>query len=311
MKQKIYILIFVFGVFSLPDVLSQEKESAEISLEEYSDAFQENFFEALRESGIENYDKAINFLLECKKLDPENEVVDFELGKNYLKLSQYYKAEDYILKAVEAQPENIWYLEMLLEVYRIQNNTEKSIEVANRLAAKNIRYKENLVMLYAKVKDFDKALSLLDELDKELGTSELRKRQRFRFSILKQNQVNTTTSVQKSPANTIQIKNPFEELKKQIETLIAAGAYAKLLKVTDDAIESYPSQASFYYANGLANNKTGKYQKAISSLESALDFLIDDLNLENSIYKELAFAYRALGNVKKANEYLGKERKGS
>lgn len=39
---------------------AQEEESAEISLELYSDEFQEYFFEALKQKGIENYDKAIN-----------------------------------------------------------------------------------------------------------------------------------------------------------------------------------------------------------------------------------------------------------
>ncbi len=310
------ILTMVFiGVFLTPmNLISQEKESAEISLEEYSDEFQENFFEALKNSGIHNYDKAINFLLECKNLQPENEVVDFELGKNYLKLNQYYKAEDYILKAVEAAPDNIWYLDALLEVYRIQNNTLKSIEVAKKLAAKNIKYKENLMMIYARSRQFKEALMLLDDLDEELGVSKKRKDLRVYFTTLlvsNKEEERKKTLVLESNNNTSFKKNPLQTIQKEIDELIENESYEELIEITEEAIELYPSQSSFYYANGLAQNKTGKYKNAISSLETALDFLIDNTNLENNIYRQLSYAYTSLGNTKKANEYLKKERKGS
>lgn len=315
MNGKIHIFLIIFVVFLTTEfVMAQEEESAEISLEAYSDDFQESFFEALKQSGIENYDKAINFLLACKKLSPKNEVVDFELGKNYLKLNQYFKAEDYILKAVQADPDNIWYLDALFEVYKIQNDTQKSLEVAKRLATKNVRYKENLVMLYAKSKSYEKLLTLLDEIDRELGPSEARKNQRYYYAKLLENQNKAAANNKKiviAATNTIAKENPLENIQNQIENLLATGDYKKLLEITSEAIETYPSQPDFYYANGLALNKTGKFKDAILSLETALDFLIDNIALENKVYKELAFAYNALGNTKRANDYLKKEKKGS
>ncbi|NAS31672.1 hypothetical protein GTQ40_11865 [Flavobacteriaceae bacterium R38] len=314
MRQKVYILALVFGIFIIPyAAIAQEKESAEISLEEYSDAFQESFFEALKQSGIENYDKAINLLLECKKIQPYNEVVDFELGKNYLQLDQYYKAEDYILKAVNANPENIWYLDALLNVYKVQNNTQKSIEIAEQLAAKNTSYKENLIQLYAKSKNYERALALLDEIDKELGVSENRKRQRFYYTTLiksQEREARNETAIVNSK-NVIIKENPLETIQKQIDKAIENANYQELLTISNEAIESYPSQSAFYYANGLAKNKIKRYKEAISSLKTAIDFLIDDEVLENKIYKELASAYNAIGDAKKANEYLKKGKKGS
>ena len=61
-------LLFVFTLFALPiQGKAQQRDmniedSSEVFLEEYSDTFQENFFEALKQKGIENYDKAINLL---------------------------------------------------------------------------------------------------------------------------------------------------------------------------------------------------------------------------------------------------------
>ena len=48
----------------------EEQESAEVYLEEYTDEFQENFFEALKQKGIQNYDRAVDLFLKCKQLEP-------------------------------------------------------------------------------------------------------------------------------------------------------------------------------------------------------------------------------------------------
>jgi len=42
-----------------------------------------------------------------------------------------------------------------------------------------------------------------------------------------------------------------------------------------------------------------------------LDFLIDDIELGNNIYRELANAHTILGNSSKANMYLSKIKSGS
>ena len=75
----IYLMLLMLGIG--PVVWAQEEESAEISLEAYTDTFQEKFFEALKEKGIENFDRASALLQECKQMQPDNPVVDHELAK--------------------------------------------------------------------------------------------------------------------------------------------------------------------------------------------------------------------------------------
>ena len=85
MKRRGYIFIFALGLVLIPgpsyaqENEFKEEESSEVFLEEYTDEFQEKFFEALKQKGIENYDRAVNLLLECKRLDPNNSVLDHEL----------------------------------------------------------------------------------------------------------------------------------------------------------------------------------------------------------------------------------------
>jgi tetratricopeptide (TPR) repeat protein len=285
--------------------------NADVFTEEYTDEFQEYFFEALKQYAIENYEKAIIALEECKKLQPDYAVIDFELSKNFLELRQYFKAEDYMLKALEAEPENVWYLEGLFSVYKAQNNTSKAIEVATRLSEKNVKYKENLVRLYMRSGQYVKALKLLDDLDAEYGKTTIRRNQRIRLRAMKNYDEELEEALLKNKLqNTKNTQNPLEALKADIDNLMEEADYNSIEQLTDEALESYPAQAELYYLNALAKNKLKKYKEAIETFEMALEFAIDNTSLENKIYKQMVLAYSALGNTKKSEEYNRKIKKG-
>ncbi|XLS29334.1 tetratricopeptide repeat protein [Flavobacteriaceae bacterium M23B6Z8] len=308
------VILAVFFVLLVQHEVCYAQEispNASVFTEEYTDEFQENFFEALKQYAIENYEKAITALEECKKLKPDYAVIDFELSKNYLKLRQYFKAEDYMLQALNAEPNNLWYLDGLFTVYEAQNNTRKAIEVATQLADKNNRYKENLVLLYMRNGDYDESLKLLDELDQELGITTRRRNQRIRILAMKNYDSQVENEVEENNSSKkVSIENPLETIRNDIKELSKLSDYKSIEKLTEEALETYPAQAEFYFANGLAKNKLKKHKDAISSLEMALEFLIDDTDLENQIYEQMILAYTALGNTKKAEEYNRKSKKG-
>ncbi|NNK10272.1 MAG: hypothetical protein HKP08_02920, partial [Flavobacteriaceae bacterium] len=106
----LFKLVLLMAVIMPFRGIAQVEESAEISLEENTDEFQELFFEALKQKGIENYDKAINALLKCKEIDPQSHVVDHELAKTYQLNNQFALAQEYALLALNSQAENLWYL---------------------------------------------------------------------------------------------------------------------------------------------------------------------------------------------------------
>src|SRR5690606_15644296 len=135
------------------------EESADVTTEEYSDDFQEHFFEALKQKGVENYQRAADEFLRCKKLDADNEVVDYELGRIYIKLRQYDRAEEYLLQAVEKRAE-LWYLDALFGLYELEGETDKAIAIGKRLADSDSQYKENLVRIFANAGRYEEALLL-------------------------------------------------------------------------------------------------------------------------------------------------------
>jgi len=138
-------------------------------LGDVEDKFQESFFEALKQNGIENYQRAVDALLICEKLDNSKTVVYYELGKNYIALKNFGAAEDALKKAVSKEPENEWYLDELYEVYNLQGNTDKAIKTVEQLVKYHPDYRQDLAELYIKTKKYKDALKILDDLDKEFG----------------------------------------------------------------------------------------------------------------------------------------------
>ena len=169
MKNKILILLsFLMGLIVLPNhsYAQQEKieveDSAEVFLEEYSDDFQEKFFEALKQKGIENYDRASNLLLDCKLIDSDNIVLDHELAKVYMADKKFLLAKEYSLNAEVADPGNEWYLHTLVDVLQKQGNSID--DVKDNVPYGHKKLKENLALIYFKMRNYRASEMVLKDL---------------------------------------------------------------------------------------------------------------------------------------------------
>ena len=301
LKWVIYILgIVIFSQLSY----AQEEESAEVFLEDYTDEFQETFFEALKQKGIENYDKAINLFLKCKKLDSTNNVVDFELAKSYLANKQYILAEQYGIDALKSEPENFWYLNAVVEIMQKQGRPMEMIK--GQISFDNIKLKENLALIYYQKKNYQESSNILKELKDSSFKEALGLKIKDSLDRPKSDdEIKPVPPVQNTNLN------PLLKYKEEIGELILNKNYSSLIIKAEEALEEFPSQPYFYFAKGMGLNRSGKQKEATEVLETALDFLIDDIELGNNIYRELANVYTFLGNSSKANMYLSKIKSGS
>lgn len=136
------------------------------------DNFQEYFFEALKQKGIENYQKSVDALKKCILIDDSDPVLYYELGKNYKALKNFGDAEDALKKAVSKSPENEWFLDELYDVYIQQNDMDKALKTVKQLVKFHPDYKQDLASLYIELKKYKDALKLLDEMDEQLGYSQ-------------------------------------------------------------------------------------------------------------------------------------------
>ena len=170
-----------FGMLLFPFRVSAQAEPDDIALAE--DKFQDNFYESLKQKGIENYDKAVIALEKCLASQPENAVVNYELGKNYLSLKEYKKAYDYFLKASILDPKNKWYFVGMYDVCYQTRDYNQAITIVNKLVEFDVNYKEDLASLFMYTDQYDKALTLISELDESVGKTP--QRDAYKLSIRK------------------------------------------------------------------------------------------------------------------------------
>jgi len=444
LKHLLFILLTLAGpIFTGTEIYAQDEEEPTDDLGNVSDAFQEQFFEGLKQKGIENYELALAALRKAEmaaKDDPVNTaVVQFEMGKNYAKLKQYEDAEQMFNQVMTSQGERLDVLEALYDVYYEEQDYTAAIPLVEKLIRFDGDYREDLANLYSLTSQYEKALSLLDELDEDWGESAVRnalRRQIYKatgdtegaitnleknidknpkkeqdylnliflyseqgdtekaFETAKellQNQpdsklvhlalykfyldegdienalnsmnfVFSSSEIEKeskyrvlsdfigfateNPEYESQLEGVVEEFSEEnsgevYEQLggyfLTKGEKAKALRFyergmikdpdnyslvkntlllqiefskfedvarsSEEALEIFPAQPLLYLMNGVANIQVGQLEKAIESLETGIDYLLDDAKMEKDFYEQLSIAFDKKGDASKAANY--------
>ncbi|MAN58920.1 MAG: hypothetical protein CMC08_03695 [Flavobacteriaceae bacterium] len=180
MKSSTYfLLLLIGGAFFLPKAISaQEVDDATDDLGNVTDAFQEHFFEALKQRAIENYELALTALSQAEgatKGDTHlDAVISFERGKNLMALERYEGAEQSFMEVRKIEGDRMDVLEALYDLYYLEQDFEAAIPLVQKLMQQDEDYKEDLANLYSRTGRYDKALQVLDELDQTWGESDYR-----------------------------------------------------------------------------------------------------------------------------------------
>ncbi len=165
-----------FAIIQQPE----DKNNATVNsdLGEVNDAFQEYFFEALKQRGIENYRKSNEALQKCLSIDNSKAVVYYEMAKNFYSLEEFQKAQPNFQKALDRKPKDENILRDFYENEIASVDYESAIKILQKLIKINSKYREDLADLYILSDRYDSALLLIDSLDNQYGKNEYRTRLR-------------------------------------------------------------------------------------------------------------------------------------
>lgn len=180
--KRLVLYALLYGMFCVPNssVAQKETDNEVVTLD---DGFQDYFYEAIKQKCMENYDKAIEALEKGKAIEPENPIVYFELGKNYLAQKKYKDAYDSFEKVTKIDSENRWAWVGMYDVCYETHDYNQAIIVVEKLVTFKEDYKEDLMSLYMNTQQFGKALDLINELNEKFGKTE--KRELYKADILK------------------------------------------------------------------------------------------------------------------------------
>jgi len=290
-------------LFSLGSIVAQEEGSAELFTEEYTDKFQDVFFEAIKQKGIENYDRAEALFLEAKKLDPINPVIDHELAKVLFMTSQYPRAERYALDAVRARPEEYWFVQTLMEILDKQSKIPEAYP--EELPLELSEFRMNLATWYLGQKKWDKA-------EEQLAPLPSSKRVRLMKAQISRSRLNEESN--KAVAREKQTPSTEEgsvaAYDQELREFLEEEDWKSAEELSQEALERYPLQPFFYYANGISHMRQGRTLEAIRILEEGEGVLLGDSEIALLLYSALAEAHTELGNMEKAKKYQSKLKKG-
>ena len=164
MKKTTFITFYIlFITFSFGNYIYAQENPDAVALEE--NQIEENFYEALKQRGIENFDKAIVAIQKCIEKEPQNAAFHYELGKNFLSEKNYVEAENSFNKAIEIDNQNRWYINGLYDIYYKTKDFQKAIPVVQKLIKFDPNMREDLVSLYMNTNQKENALSLLKEME--------------------------------------------------------------------------------------------------------------------------------------------------
>lgn len=168
LKRQIIRLLFL-GLLSCTQFVGAQVNPDDIAMK--NDEFENYFYESLKQKAIENYDKAIAEIQKCIALQPKNAALYNELGKNFLSLKNYPEAQRAFDKAIELNPKERWYWNGLYDVFYETRDYNSSIRVVQKLIEFDKKFQDDLVSLYMYTQQFDKALFLIEEMEKTVGLS--------------------------------------------------------------------------------------------------------------------------------------------
>jgi tetratricopeptide (TPR) repeat protein len=279
---RFWMLLFLgFSTLSIAQDKPEDTKPKKLIFEDY-------FYEALKQKGIENYDIAIQNLQKCLAFDIEPATIYYELGKNYAALKDISKAYQNYETAAQKEPNNQWIWVAIYDLDFETKNYQKGLLTLEKLIAIEPKFKEDLVSLYMKTKQFDKALMLINELNETSGKSS--KREYYKLQILSKGkyqdteiqnlieQIDANPTEESNYENLIYLYSKQNEVEKVFETA---------QKLQENVPNSEFAQLSLFKT--YIDNKDGK--KASEALEIILSSKKVDSKFKHRVFNEfLIFA---------------------
>lgn len=138
-------------------------------------AFNYLYVEAVRLKLLGNMGEALKYFEQCLILNPLSDATYYQMAQIVLGNGDLANGRNYVKKACDIQPGNLWYNMLLAGIYHQQNNLDSAIICYER-TVKAYPEKENLQVslakLYSQNKNYDKARNLLGKLDEKHGVNE-------------------------------------------------------------------------------------------------------------------------------------------
>ena len=228
----------------------------------------------------------------------------------YTKNNEDAKAFEIVKKLEKAIPNSEWAQVSLFKIYLDGNDAQKAITAMNVVLASSkidskIKHRMlNEFLIFTQknpqyAPDLEKAVATFNndtsvDVNKEIGKFFQNKKQWDKAVLYYEK------SAQRGVGDTLETNLLL------FQSYVEQKNFSSLAPKAESLIETYPSQAQFYFYAGLAYNQLKQFKKAKDYLEMGMDYVVENKELEINFNLQLGEAFNGLGDFKKKDLFFSK-----
>ncbi|QZK88969.1 tetratricopeptide repeat protein [Flavobacterium sp. CHNK8] len=228
----------------------------------------------------------------------------------YTKNNEDAKAFEIVKKLENAIPNSEWAQVSLFKTYLDGNDAQKAITAMNVVLGSSkidskIKHRIlNEFLIFTQknpqyAPDLEKAVATFNndtsvDVNKEIGKFFQNKKQWDKAVLYYEK------SAQRGVGDTLETNLLL------FQSYVEQKNFSSLAPKAESLIETYPSQAQFYFYAGLAYNQLQQFKKAKDYLEMGMDYVVENKELEINFNLQLGEAFNGLGDFKKKDLFFSK-----
>jgi tetratricopeptide (TPR) repeat protein len=281
-KQPIYTLsiyTILLVAISASSVLGQKDRISESEVN-----IQKIFIEANKEKLLGNDEDAIILFAEVIRKQPTNGAAAYELAKLYNKTGDKSKAISYAQKAVENEPNNIWFITYYAEMLSEKGDHDAAATLYQNLTVQfptQYDYYFEWAYMLIKAAKMDEAIEVYDELENKTGVNEKTTKRKYSLYLAIGKNKKAEAELQKLinafPSEVSYYQLLAEYYDQQGEKEKAKAIYQKMLIINPDDAVANLALAETFKDSGNEEKYLTSMQELFKNPEVNIDMKISEL----------------------------------
>ena len=271
----IFILVILLGFSFVAEAQKRPRTKGKVSTQKSQPSDREKlnyemaFFNGLRQKALGNLESAAEEFLKCIKLDGSKAAPMYELAMIYCEFSQYSDALFFIQSASEIEQENIWYQQLLADVY-VRNQKYKAAIITYKKLLKehpgNEEWHFQLASAYLLDKQLRKAIEVYNDMEQYIGVDEMLIMQKHRIYLELKDKKGAKTELEKWIVSEPKNPKPYSLL---AEIYLLEGNQKKAIEALERILEIAPNNGKAHLTLSDLYRNNGETKKAFNSLKIA------------------------------------------
>lgn len=274
-----YLTIFLILFFTSCGSSKKSKEALGFSAAEYP--YIEKFHEGVRLKARGQIDESIAMFEQCLVIKQTDDAVYYALSELNLMKENQAKSAEYILKAAELDPNNIWYTQELAYMQFEQSNFSEAVKNFQKLVKhtpQNVEWLYGYAECLVKLNKTTEAIKMFDKMEDQIGVNPELSIQKFKMYVEIKQPEKGVLELEK--ARKLYPEDP-QLLATLVDFYFQTNQAEKALSFLEELVKATPNNGRAHLALADIYRQQGKQASAYVELKKA--FQCDDVDIDTKM----------------------------